>query len=543
MATQLLDVFGFLSVLLRGGALAMTSLVLGGVAFTFWVLLPIPYNARADAAWESCRRLMFRSAAALVLVHVCQVAAHSAILSATTGLGLRQVTGANFFLAGASAICAAIVIAAMTMRRAWRPVPVILLPAAVLLGALVMTSHAVGRLDNRPALIMLTALHQTATAAWVGAMPYLLLSLGRGTGANLAHTLCRRFSIMAIASVAVLVASGAGMSIAYVGSASAIYGTSYGAMVASKVVLLGILLFLGGFNLLIVRQHPVMSAWLLPSLRRFAETEVGIGFTVILTAASLTSQPPAVDLPSGRVTAAEIVQRMRPKWPRLQTPALSSLSPATPLFSDAATAPGPSSFVPGTSYHPNTPGDIAWSEYNHHWAGLIVLAAGLLAVLASSGVAGWARHWPLSFLGLAVFLFLRADPENWPLGPRSFWQSFAVAEVLQHRLFVVLIVAFAGFEWAVRTGRIAARRARFVFPLVCAAGGALLLAHTHSLGNIKEELLAELSHIPLAIFAVAAGWSRWLELRLAIPQKRVAAWIWPACLVLIGAMLINYRES
>ena len=86
--------------------------------------------------------------------------------------------------------------------------------------------------------------------------------------------------------------------------------------------------------------------------------------------------------------------------------------------------------MPGDSYSPNTPGDIAWSEYNHHWAGLIVLAAGALALLARTGTAPWARNWPLAFLGLAVFLFLRADPENWPLGPRGFWASFAVAEIV-----------------------------------------------------------------------------------------------------------------
>ncbi len=108
---------------------------------------------------------------------------------------------------------------------------------------------------------------------------------------------------------------------------------------------------------------------------------------------------------------------------------------------------------------------------------------------------------------------------------------------------MVLIVAFAGFEWAVRTGRIAARRAGLVFPAVCAVGGALLLAHSHTLGNVKEELLAELSHIPLAILAVIAGWSRWLELRLAVPQRRALAWIWPVCFVLIGAVLLNYREG
>jgi hypothetical protein len=42
--------------------------------------------------------------------------------------------------------------------------------------------------------------------------------------------------------------------------------------------------------------------------------------------------------------------------------------------------------------------------------------------------------------------------------------------------------------------------------MVCAIGGALLLTHSHSLGNIKEELMAELSHSALAIFAVTAGW-------------------------------------
>jgi hypothetical protein len=77
-------------------------------------------------------------------------------------------------------------------------------------------------------------------------------------------------------------------------------------------------------------------------------------------------------------------------------------------------------------YHPNTLGDIAW-PYNHHGAGLIVLTVGLLVVLARSGVASWARNWLLAFLGLAVFLFQWAGPENRPIGPRRFWTSFAVA--------------------------------------------------------------------------------------------------------------------
>jgi putative copper resistance protein D len=540
--TQLLDVFGFISVLLRGCALALQSLVLGGVVFGVWILVPLTANWKSQAAAviPSCRRLIFWSCLAFALVESCSVAADAALLIGTSGLSLGEVAGANFFIAGVAGVLAALVAAAIAAPSRW-----LLAPAAVILSALVATSHAASRLEHRPALIAVSALHQLATACWVGGLPYLLLGLARSEDFGFTQALCRRFSRMAMISVAVLAAAGCVLSLAYVRSPDAVYGTSYGAMVASKVIMLGLLLGLGALNFWIVRHPGKAADGLLLHLRRFAEAEVGIGFTVIFAAASLTSQPPAVDLTVGRVTGAAIVQRMSPRWPRLETPPVSALSPATPLgFGDNATrAAGLQSFVPGTSYHPNGPGDIAWSEFNHHWAGLIVLVAGLLAVAARGRRLSWARNWPLAFLGLAVFLFLRADPENWPLGPRSFWQSFAVAEVLQHRLIVLLIVAFAFFEWAIATGRLSSPKAALVFPSVCAAGGALLLTHTHPLGNIQEELLVELNHIPLGLLAVTAGWTRWLELRVAGPPRRVFSWIWPVCFVLIGVLLLNYRES
>ena len=539
MAAQLLDMFAFLSVLLRAGALGLTSLVLGGIAF-LTIVRP------GGPALAAVRRMVFGSAVMLALVQAVYVTADSTVLAATAGLHLSELAGAGFFLAGLASVCAAVTIAISSARVSGQlgRGGILLIAAGVAWGALVFTSHAAGRLEHRTGLMLLTALHQGATATWIGGLPYLLLALRR-CGEDLeAARLCRRFSRLAIWAVGSLVLSGVVLSKVYVGSVAALYGTSYGAMVAAKVLLLAMVLGLGGVNFLILRR-PVASSRLIFNLRRFAEAEAGIGFTIILLAASLTSQPPASDLPTPPVRADEIAQRMHPRWPRMETPPLSTLSPATPLeFGGSGQTPeGLMSFVPGTSYKPSTPGDIAWSEYNHHWAGLIVLAAGILAVLARWNRAKWARHWPLAFLGLAVFLFLRADPENWPLGPRSFWQSFAVPDVLQHRLFVLLIVAFAGFEWAVRTGRIVSEYAALVFPAVCALGGALLVTHTHALSNLNEELLVELSHLPLAIFAVAAGWSRWLEIRLAGPQRRVVGWVWPICFVLIGAVLVNYREA
>jgi putative copper resistance protein D len=193
--------------------------------------------------------------------------------------------------------------------------------------------------------------------------------------------------------------------------------------------------------------------------------------------------------------------------------------------------------------HPNTAGDIAWSEYNHHWVGLLLLVMGLLAVAARAGRREWPRHWPLLFLAMACFILLRADPEAWPLGPDGFWETFDNPETVLHRIAALLIALFAVFEWRVQRKQAQAGFAPYVFPGVCAFGGAMLLTHSHALGNIKEELLAELSHVPLALLGVVAGWSRWLELRLAPADRRIPAAIWPACFVAMGFMLLNYRES
>jgi putative copper resistance protein D len=403
-----------------------------------------------------------------------------------------------------------------------------------------MMSHSAARVEYRWLLMALTLAHHAAGGAWIGGLPFLLVALRHTPDDATAGRLTGRFSRLAMASVALVTVAGAGLGMFYIGSVSALGGTTYGAMLLAKVVLAGVLLVFGALNLKIVRAvRGRGGAGLLP-LQRFAEAEVGIGFTVLLTAASLTSTPPAVDVLADRVTGTEIVQRMTPRWPRMETPSFADLSPATPLaISQNSRLPG--SFVPGEVQHPNNAADIAWSEYNHHWAGLVVLAMGILAIFSRRF--SWARHWPLIFLGLAVFLLVRADSENWPLGPRGFWESFQVAEVAQHRFFVLLIVVFAIFEWAVQTQRIEPRRAGLVFPLVCAVGGALLMTHSHSLGNAREEFLAELSHIPLALLAVGAGWCRWLEIRLPPNRTQVVAWTWPICFVLIGAVLIFYRES
>jgi copper resistance protein D len=143
-----------------------------------------------------------------------------------------------------------------------------------------------------------------------------------------------------------------------------------------------------------------------------------------------------------------------------------------------------------------------------------------------------------------VFILLRADPENWPLGPRPFWGSFFAPDVLQHRAAAALILAFAALECAVQAGKLHAAWARYAFPLTCAAGAALLFTHNHSLADVKGQVLVLMSHAALALFGVTAGWARWLELRLPKEEneRRIAGYVWPVALMLVGMVLLDYRE-
>jgi copper resistance protein D len=424
-----------------------------------------------------------------------------------------------------------------------------LLPAAVMLASSVMTSHSASRVDGRPFLVSMTSLHYLATASWIGGIPYLLLSAKRTADLAARNQIMRNFSRLAQISVAVLILAGVGMAWVYLGSWDAIYGTAYGVMLCAKVAMLIALLLLGAANYYIVKGVQTDNGTGAKSLLRFGEAEIGIGLAVILTAASMTAQPPGVDLTEDRVTMHEIVERYAPRMPRFTSPPVNQISESTEEIMKRAAAEGkklPPSFIPGYSgIGVNTPNDIAWSEYNHNCAGLVVFLMGILALLSRSRYFSWAKIWPLAFLLLAIFLFFRADPENWPLGPNGFWESFKVTDVLQHRLAVVLIIVFAIFQYRVETNRVKSMAAALVFPAVCALGGVVLLTHTHALSNIKDELLVEMSHTPLAVFGIFAGWSRWLELRLPAenPVRKYLAWVWPVCFIMVGLILMDYHES
>ena len=309
-----------------------------------------------------------------------------------------------------------------------------------------MTNHAASRLDNRPLLIAITAIHEAATGLWIGGLPFLILGLWRAKDGPTRWYIAERFSRVALFSVCFLVLSGLVLSFEFIGSWSAVPGTAYGVMVAAKVAMLLALLLLGGVNYLLVRNRSVDFA--MPRLRRMIEAELGIGITIILTAASLTSQPPPVDMVSSIVTPQQIVARFKPVWPRFgYPPPVSDHSSTVMATSGALPSPAPvATDVDGVPLSAKKLADIEESESNHHWMGLIVLAMGILALLAQTGKVRWAEYWPLLLISIAIWIFLRADTESWPYGPDGFWETWLRTDVFQHRLAAIVCILFAAFE-------------------------------------------------------------------------------------------------
>src|SRR5208337_186722 len=295
MLLKLVDLFAFFSVVLRAGTLVFQSVLLGGVLFVLWIARNSP-----DASDESIARiqasswkLLRISAVGLAIVQLAYLYVNSAVLMVTAEIGIGGVVGANFFTSGSIVLTAALLtaIAASGSHKFARwALPVLVV---VIMGASVMTNHAASRLEGRPLLVALSSVHELATGFWIGGLPFLVLALFRAKDLDTRWYITERFSRMALAAVGVLVLSGAVMSVLYIGSWGAVLGSAYGVMVGAKALMLAALLLLGGVNFLLLRN--TSKDQVMPRLRRLIEAEVGIGITVILTAASLTSQPPAVD--------------------------------------------------------------------------------------------------------------------------------------------------------------------------------------------------------------------------------------------------------
>jgi len=209
---------------------------------------------------RSTLQLIAVGAVAMIVAQALAVAVQLGALVDESGWPLSDITATAYFRTSLvkAMLCGLVVAGAVALRRreersgGW----MVLIGLAVLLAsAVAWTSHAAARLEHRAPLLALDTLHQLAAAVWVGGLLHLIAMAAREREYYPWRiAILRRFSAMSLGAVALLVASGFGLSLYYIGRLGALVGTGYGLMVLTKVVVLGELCGLGAMNFLAVRK-------------------------------------------------------------------------------------------------------------------------------------------------------------------------------------------------------------------------------------------------------------------------------------------------
>jgi putative copper resistance protein D len=190
----------------------------------------------------------------------------------------------------------------------------------------------------------------------------------------------------------------------------------------------------------------------------------------------------------------------------------------------------------------------AYSEFNHRFVGLFVLLFGM-------GELGYALRYRLPFWirfvlpsALAVigpFLLVWSDHEAWPIGSRTFLQTFSGEdpEIIQHKFYGVFGSVAAVSETLRRIGWV--QHPVWATPLfILGLGGSLLLfihSHEHHPGNH----MIGLHHALLGGFGIGAAVSNamvsWVS---GASEQTLKRWgvAWAGFVIVMGLQLFIYNE-
>ena len=189
-----------------------------------------------------------------------------------------------------------------------------------------------------------------------------------------------------------------------------------------------------------------------------------------------------------------------------------------------------------------SPEGKAYSEFNHHTAGVFVLLIGLSEIqyVLALPIFGWRRLLlPMAMLGSGGFLLIWSDHEAWPIGSLSFVQTFFGNdwEIVQHKLYAVLFLAVGSIELLRRTGRVTQAWWRIPLPAVAILGGLMLFLHSHGAHPAAHKIA--IHHTLMGIMAITAG-----SCKLASELPDLSRWglAWASLILLIGLQLLVYTE-
>ena len=526
-----------LDTVLRGAVLASAGLVVGGLAWMLWVVRP--WRQRVpDVAVRRGLAMLAAGGLAVAAGQALLLGLKALLLANTFGPGaLADFSATVHFVAGAARVVLAIAVTGAVCWVGQAPAAAARWAVVTALTTLMAASgawltHATGRVEDRAALMVLTALHQVTAAIWFGGLVQLVgyWRLARRLPAvdALWPEMVGRFSRLALVTVTGLALTGVPLAWTYTGAVSGLVGTAYGALIVTKAVLLAAALLLAASNRAAARGAGDAGP-LRTRVPYLVEGEAILLLMILFTAASLSAQPPSIDQAvEERATVGEVVEVFRPKVPSLHTPSVDVMRARRTEAADRGE---------------RSRDAYLWSNYSHNVAGLILLGMSAVALVGGLARPGGGHSWPLGFVLLAAFVYLRAaaNEGTWPFGSVPLWRIDA--EGIQHRIAALLVLALGVLEWRARARTARGSLLPYAFPALGAAGAVLLLTHSHAAFESKQSFLVQVTHTAMGAIAALLVAGRWLELRLAPPAARLAGLAATVAMLAIALVLVFYREA
>jgi hypothetical protein len=192
---------------------------------------------------------------------------------------------------------------------------------------------------------------------------------------------------------------------------------------------------------------------------------------------------------------------------------------------------------------------IAFSDRNHHVAGILVLLIGLTELREASALTflAWLRFLlPAAMLSAGSLLMIWSDHDAWPIGSLNLAETFSGTdhEILQHKVYGILSLAVGLIELLRRAGLLHQTLWNIPLPAFAVVGGFMLFLHNHGIHPSAQAIA--LNHAVMGTMAIVAGSCKLLSARAASPPNQAdrsrwkLAWAW--LILLIGVQLLFYSE-
>jgi copper transport protein len=256
------------------------------------------------ARFPADRAVIAAAAVAAAALSLGAIPLHGALLLGSLDAGWAEAwstaSRTSQALSAAVAIAGCAVLALGTRARsAFRMRTLLGVGAVAVIGSFPMTGHAMASAPRGVAIAAL-AVHVATAAFWFGSLPALLLG-HRHAGPDI-DALLMRFSRVAVAAVAVLLAAGIGSSLLHLESLDALWTSLYGRLILTKAALLAVALGLAAGNRYGLMPR-LTRAGTVGRLRLTIGAEIAVLLAVLAATALLVGTPPP-SRPSALATAA-----------------------------------------------------------------------------------------------------------------------------------------------------------------------------------------------------------------------------------------------